>query len=226
MSLHKWFKNRRCSNADSNDLECQKQLKCHNLLTISLTCIQFALAAMSIGYVSLAAIESGEYSAPAEQASLFVANGPWPTGRKSFYRKKNESVEAWCAKVLLSARDTRSAVRFLLRHPRLPLDRLSIGSCVCAGNASRAACAPPRRIFGVHGRSLPAARPGLGPKVLVQAFRPGPASKNTSVMPQFDSGGLKPVDSRGQRPASGGPSAPGRATQSQPGGRRAARAAP
>ena len=27
--------------ADSNDLECQKQLKCHNLLTISLTCIQF-----------------------------------------------------------------------------------------------------------------------------------------------------------------------------------------
>ena len=142
MSLNKWFKNRRCSNADSNDLECQKQLKCHNLLTISLTCIQFALAAMSIGYVSLAAIESGEYSAPAEQASLFVANGPWPTGRKSFYRKKNESVEAWCAKVLLSARDTRSAVRFLLRHPRLPLDRLSIGSCVCAGNASRAACAP------------------------------------------------------------------------------------
>ena len=57
---------------------------------------------MSVACLSLDAIERGEYSAPAEQASVNVINGPWQQprpGTKMFRRNKGESVEAWRKKV-------------------------------------------------------------------------------------------------------------------------------
>ena len=59
---------------------------------------------MSIACVTLDAICSGEYTAPAEQTRVCVTQGPWRTsGRHLFARAKGESEDDWRIKVLASA---------------------------------------------------------------------------------------------------------------------------
>ena len=74
---------------------------------------------MSIARVTLDAIRTGEYTAPAEQASVCVTQGPWRTsGRHLFARAKGESEDDWRIKVLASADAAR------VRSPAPPLNHV------------------------------------------------------------------------------------------------------
>ena len=55
---------------------------------------------MSIARVQLEAVRSGPSSAPAENVTVKVTNGPWTKSSHMFKRNLGESAEAWCDRVL------------------------------------------------------------------------------------------------------------------------------